>query len=93
MKRRKFTAEFKAKIALEAVRGFRTINEIVRENQIHPNLVSKWKKEMIDRLPLLYSDKDMTNPDLDREKERLYQEIGKLQVELNWLKKKIGPIG
>ena len=35
----------------------------------------------------------MTNPDLDREKERLYQEIGKLQVELNWLKKKIGPIG
>ena len=93
MKRRKFTAEFKAKIALEAVHGFRTINEIARENQIHPNLVSKWKKEMIDRLPLLYSDKNMTNPDLDREKERLYQEIGKLQVELNWLKKKIGPIG
>jgi len=89
MKRRKFSPEFKSKVALEAIRGLQTIHEIARQYEVHPNQVSTWKKQLIERLPQVFSDKFVSSKDQDREKELLYQQIGQLQVELTWLKKKV----
>jgi len=89
MKRRKFSSEFKSKVALEAIKGLKTLNEIAHDYEIHPNQVSTWKKQMLDRLPQIFSDKPWSTDEHDREKEMLYQQIGQLQVELTWLKKKV----
>ena len=89
MKRRKFSPEFKSKVALEAIRGLQTIHEIARRYEVHPNQVSNWKKQLLERLPQVFSDKSGPLKDHDREKEKLYQQIGQLQVELTWLKKKV----
>ena len=92
MKRRKFSSEFKSKVALEAIKGIQTVNEIARKYEVHPNQISTWKKQMLERLPQIFSDKSLSSDDHDREKEMLYQQIGQLQVELNWLKKKVNII-
>jgi transposase len=88
-KRRSHTNEFKARIALEAVRADRTINEIASEYKIHPNMVTKWKKQLMERLPDVFEHGMKEKPD-DAEKEELYKQIGKMKVELDWLKKKAG---
>ncbi len=93
MKRRKFSPEFKSKVALEAIKGIQTIHEIARQYEVHPNQVSSWKKQMLQRLPQVFSDKSGSSKDHDREKEMLYQQIGRLQVELTWLKKKVNIYG
>jgi len=91
MKRNRYSASFKAKVALEALRGLRTINEISTEYGVHPNQISKWKKQALESLPDLFSNgRSRSQADDSREKDRLYQQIGQLQVELNWLKKKTG---
>ena len=87
--RKTFSGEFKAKVALEAVKGLKTINEIARDYQVHPNAVSLWKKQMLENVPEIFSSK--RGPKLERDEEltdKLYRQIGKLQVELEWLKKK-----
>jgi len=89
MKRRKISPEFKSKVALDAIKGLQTVHEIARQYEVHPNQVSTWKKQMQERLPQVFSDKSGTSKDHDREKEMLYQQIGQLQVELTWLKKKV----
>ncbi len=82
---------FKAKVALEAIKGHRTLNEIASEFGLHPNQVTQWKKQVIEHLPDLFergrSRDQVREEDL---KARLYQEIGQLKVELDWLKKKCG---
>jgi transposase len=88
-KRRSHTNEFKARVALEAVRADRTINEIASEYKIHPNMVTKWKKQLMERLPDVFEHGVREKPD-DAEKEELYKQIGKMKVELDWLKKKAG---
>ncbi|MDO9548793.1 MAG: transposase [Candidatus Marinimicrobia bacterium] len=92
MKRRKFSSEFKSKVALEALKGLKTLNEIAREYEVHPNQISTWKKQLPERLPQLFSEKPWSSSEHDREKEMLYQQIGQLQVELTWLKKKVNII-
>lgn len=89
MKRRQFSPEFKSRVALEAIKGLQTINEIAHQYEVHPNQVSKWKKQLLERLPQVFSDKAGLTKEQDPEKDRLYQQIGQLQVELTWLKKKI----
>lgn len=90
-RRRRFGAAFKAKVALEAIKGLRTINEIAAEYEIHPNQVTKWKKQVLEDLPNIFSNgrakRDITD---EAVKNRLYEEIGRLKVELDWLKKKTG---
>ncbi len=91
-KKRKFhTPEFKAKVALEALRGVRTINEIGQEYGVHPVTVGLWKKELQEQAKTLFEGKRGPKPiAAHREPEVLFSEIGKLKVELDWLKKKSG---
>lgn len=76
-------------MALEAIKGLQTINEIARQFEVHPDQVSKWKKQMLERLPQVFSDKSWSSENHNREKDMLYQQIGQLQVEFTWLKKRL----
>ena len=89
--RKSYSPSFKAKVALEAVRAEKTGNEIASQYGIHPTLLSQWKKQLIDESATLFSDNRLKDG-LDHEEltARLYQQIGQLQVELDWLKKKGG---
>jgi len=91
MKRRKFSAEFKTKVAIEAIRGLKTLNELSSEYEVHPNQISKWKKQLLIQAPQIFKDRlNCDNNQEGKKVEKLYQEIGQLQMELNWLKKKTG---
>jgi transposase-like protein len=92
-KRRRFPPEFKAKVALAASRGDRTVHEIAAQFEIHPNQVSTWKRQLLDGAAALFADARVRPRDDDRQAlvSRLYERIGQLQVELDWLKKKVGP--
>ena len=88
-KRRRHSSDFKAKIAAEALRGLKTQNEIAAEFSIHPLQVTQWKKQMLEGLPALFGAKpDKTQAGQEELVARLYQQIGQLKVELDWLKKK-----
>lgn len=90
-KRKAHTPEFKAKVGLEALRGQKTINEIGQEYGVHPVTVGQWKKEIQEQAKKLFEGKRGPKPIAGHnEPERLYSEIGKLKVELDWLKKKSG---
>ena len=83
--------EFKAKLALEVIKGDRTLNEIASEAQVHPNMLMSWKRQLLDCLPVLFADKRIKeNKEQQALTDQLYQQIGQLKVELDWLKKKSG---
>lgn len=88
-KRKKIPAETKAKIAIESARESKTISQIASEYEVHPTQVSEWKKVLSMRAKELFQTpaKDKTDSTLQA---RLYQEIGQLKMELDWLKKKLG---
>jgi transposase-like protein len=89
--RKGYSGEFKAKVALEAIKGQRTINELASEYGLHPTQIMQWKKQAMEELPMLFSDKRKKKETSDEElKAQLYQQIGQLKVELDWLKKKVG---
>jgi len=87
--RKQHPAEFKAKVALEAMKGQRTLNELASQFELHPSQVVQWKKRLAEGAPELFAgraDRDAAQEaDL---RARLYQEIGQMKVELDWLKKK-----
>jgi transposase-like protein len=88
--RNHYTAEFKAKIALAAIKGQQTVNEIAATSGMHPNQVLQWKKQALEVLPEVFSSRRMrTAQDDEALQARLYQQIGQLKVELDWLKKTI----
>jgi transposase len=90
-KRKMHTAEFKAKVGLEALRGVKTINEIGQAYGVHPAQVGQWKKEIQEQAKTLFEGKRGPKPlAAHQEPDLLYSEIGKLKVELDWLKKKSG---
>ena len=90
-KRKNFTGDFKAKVALEAIRGVKTVNEIGQDFGVHPTQVGLWKKELQDQAPSMFDAKRGPKPvDPFSSTERLYSEIGRLKMELDWLKKKSG---
>lgn len=91
IKRQKFSSQMKSKVALEAIRGIKTVNEIGQENGVHPSQVAQWKKELIEQSSRVFDGKRGVKPlDAQNDPERLYTEIGRLKVELDWLKKKSG---
>jgi transposase len=92
-KRKSFSSEFKAKVALEAIQGIKTLNEIGQEFGVHPVQVGKWKKELQEQASSLFDAKRGPKPvDPSADPEKLYTEIGRLKVELDWLKKSQGSL-
>ena len=90
-KRKNFSGDFKAKVALEAIRGIKTVNEIGQEFGVHPTQVGLWKRELQEQASSLFDAKRGPKPaDPSVSPERLYSEIGRLKMELDWLKKKSG---
>jgi len=90
-KRSVYGPDFKSKVGLEAIRGVKTINEIAQEFGVHPGQVSQWKKEILDGAQSLFQGKRGPKPVNEHsEPDRLYGEIGRLKMELDWLKKKSG---
>lgn len=90
-KRKSHSAELKARVGLEALRGVKTINEIGQEYGVHPVQVGQWKQAIQAQSKTLFEGKRGPKPVAAYEDtERLYSEIGKLKVELDWLKKKSG---
>lgn len=89
-KRRRFSRDFKARVALEALKEHKTTNELSSEFGVHPNQISQWKKELRDSASELFGpSKARIDPKiLDKETAPLYEQIGRLKVELDWLKKK-----
>ena len=89
--RKTYSAELKARIALEAIKGQRTINAIAGHYGVHPNQVRPWKKQALAELPHIFAAR-RTRMAQDEEtlRAQLYQQIGQLKVELDWLKKKAG---
>ena len=89
--RKKYSASYKSKVALEAIKGESTIAELSSKYGVHANQISKWKKAALDGLPQIFSGKRKKEKlDSDELTCELYQQIGQLKVELDWLKKKSG---
>lgn len=91
MQRKKHSAQLKVKVALAAVKGDKTINEIAGEYGVHPTQIQQWKKQLLEELPNIFS-KKRANKAKETEEltAQLYQQIGQLKVELDWVKKKSG---
>lgn len=90
-RRRKLDANFKTKVVLETLKGQKTVAQICTEFSVHPNQISEWKKQVLSKLPSLFGE---TKTKLSEEEEEsltapLYQQIGQLKVELDFLKKKL----
>jgi putative transposase len=93
-KRRQFSNQFKFTVALEAVKGLKTINQIAGEYNVHPNQVSTWKRQLLAEGPAVFGnghDKSLHEHAV-RETE-LYEQIGRLKMELEWVKKKAAQLG
>jgi putative transposase len=89
MQRKSYPGDFKAKVALEAIRELKTVAEISSLFGVHSTMITRWKKEALEKLPTLFSDKNQRKQKDDDELiNSLYQQIGQLKVELDWLKKK-----
>jgi transposase len=88
---RKHSVTFKAKVAVDAIRERETIPQLASKHQVHSSQISKWKKVALDGLPSLFDGGRSVGGDGQSELvDQLYQQIGQLQVELQWLKKKGG---
>ena len=89
MRRKRYSSQFKFKIALEAVKGLKTINQIASENDVHPNQIGQWKRKLIEEGPDVFrSATARQKRDQEAQEAELYEQIGRLKMELEWLKKK-----
>ena len=87
--RKKHEAGFKAKVALEAIRGEKTMSELSSEYGVHANQISTWKQELLRRAGEIFSKPGKTNNEPEEKADKLYKSIGELKVENDWLKKKL----
>ena len=91
IKRKNYTSEFKTKVTIEAIRGVQTANEIGQNRGVHPTQVGIWKKSLQEEASTLFDGKRGPNRvDASSSPDRLYAEIDRLKMELDWLKKKSG---
>src|ERR1039457_2082794 len=87
--RKQYSPKFKARVTLEAIRGERTLNQLASQHRVHPVQIGHWRKAAIEQMAELFVDGRKRKPrDGEVEKEALFEEIGRLKVELDWLKKK-----
>jgi transposase-like protein len=93
--RKQHSAAFKAQVALAAVKGDRTVNEIASQLGVHPTLIHGWKKQLLGAAEGVFANgpaaKTSDSAQLEREKAELFEQIGRLKMELEWLKKKVAP--
>jgi len=90
-KRKQYTGAFKAKLAVEAIKGQRTIQELATAHGVHPNQITTWKKQLLASAEDIFSGaRERREASDEEEKDELYRQVGKLQVELDWLQKKSG---
>ena len=85
-KRRKFTAAFKAQVAIEALKERESLADLTKRFEVHPNMISKWKQEFLERSTEIFE----TQPpevNFEAEREKLFAKIGRLEMERDWLKK------
>jgi len=85
-KRRKFTAAFKAQVAIEALKERETMVELAKRFEVHPNMIAKWKQEFVERSSEIF---ETAPPEesFEAEREKFYAKIGRLEMERDWLKK------
>jgi transposase len=94
MGRKKYSKELKARIALDAIKGQKTIAELASEYGVHANQISTWKRQLLEAAPEAFTrgkDKDAEKKEIERD--RLFKKVGQLQIEVDWLKKKTGYLG
>jgi transposase-like protein len=92
-KRKQHSAAFKAQVALAALKGDRTVNELAGQFGIHPTLIHSWKKQLLAGAETLFTNgSKAATPDAEGEKAELFEQIGRLKMDLEWLKKKVGPV-
>jgi transposase len=93
-KRKTYAAPFKAQVALAALKGDKTVAERAGRHDIHPTLIHTWKKQLLAGAESVFADgAKPSNDAAEALQARLYQEIGRLQVELDWVKKKSALLG
>jgi transposase len=91
MKRKSHPSKFKAKVAIEALKGHQTINQIAAEFDVHPSQVNAWKKQLLESSSDVFGNgRKHQAENHEEEKDKLYNQIGRLKVEVDWLKKKTG---
>ena len=91
--RKQFSAAFKVQIVLEALKEIKPITQIASEHQLHPNLVTRWKQEAVAELPVVFERKNTQAQAQEVQEQKvaqLYEQIGRLTTQVNWLKKKSG---
>ena len=92
--RKGYEGAFKAKVALEALKGEKTLAQLSSEFGVHPNQITQWRKQLLDELPDIFSRKrKKMESDTESLQAELYRQIGQLKVELDWLKKKSEQLG
>lgn len=93
-KRRRFTAEFKARVVRAALREDKTLAPLASEFDVHPNQITEWKRQALDALPEVFSKKrEHQQQNQQALVDRLYRQIGELQVDVNWMKKSHESLG
>ena len=92
-KRKQHTAAFKAQVALAALKGDRTVNELAGQFGVHPTFIHAWKKQLLAGADQVFQNgSKAVTADAEAEKAELFEQIGRLKMELEWLKKKVGPL-
>ena len=92
-KRKSYTASFKAQVALAALKGDRTANELAGHYGVHPTLIADWKKQLLAGAEQVFANGAKADAaDAEAQKAELFEQIGRLKMELEWLKKKVSPL-
>ncbi len=92
-KRRKFSGAFKAKVAIEALKERESMAELSKRFEVHPNMISKWKQEFVERSSELFDKKSGSETEAEVDPNKLYAKIGQLEIENDFLKKSLKKIG